>query len=40
MQAIEWFDQISVADVAAAGGKGANLGELTAAAFPSSCSSM
>ena len=34
MQAIEWFDQISVADVAVAGGKGANLGELTAAALP------
>ncbi len=34
MEQIRWFDELKVADVAAAGGKGANLGELTAAGFP------
>lgn len=31
---IKWFDQISKEDVASAGGKGANLGELTRAGIP------
>lgn len=34
MEQILWFDRLGVADVAAAGGKGANLGELTSAGFP------
>jgi pyruvate, water dikinase len=34
MEQIRWFDRLSLADVAAAGGKGANLGELTTAGFP------
>ncbi len=34
MQAIRWFDQITLADTEAVGGKGANLGELTAAGLP------
>ena len=31
MSYIKWFDQISKDDIASAGGKGANLGELTQA---------
>lgn len=31
---ISWFDELSRADVATAGGKGANLGELTSAGLP------
>ncbi|TAM86740.1 MAG: phosphoenolpyruvate synthase [Jatrophihabitans sp.] len=31
---IRWFDELRLADVATAGGKGANLGELTAAGLP------
>ena len=31
---IKWFDDISKQDVAVAGGKGANLGELTRAGLP------
>ncbi|HEV7204167.1 MAG TPA: phosphoenolpyruvate synthase [Jatrophihabitans sp.] len=34
MRAVTWFEDLSVADVATAGGKGANLGELTAAGLP------
>ena len=34
MGAIVWFKDLGVTDVANAGGKGANLGELTRAAFP------
>jgi pyruvate, water dikinase len=34
MEQILWFDHLGVADVESAGGKGANLGELTAAGFP------
>jgi pyruvate,water dikinase len=34
MEAIRWFSEISLADVALVGGKGANLGELTAAGLP------
>ena len=33
-QPVAWFDAISVADVPTVGGKGANLGELTAAGLP------
>jgi len=31
---IAWFDELSVGDTASAGGKGANLGELTRAGLP------
>ena len=34
MDAIRWFGQLSIDDVPVAGGKGANLGELTRAGFP------
>ena len=34
MSVIEWFDQLSRADVSRVGGKGANLGELTQAGLP------
>jgi pyruvate,water dikinase len=34
MEAIRWFEQIGLADVGLVGGKGANLGELTAAGLP------
>jgi len=34
MSAIAWFEDISLADVARVGGKGANLGELTRAGLP------
>jgi pyruvate,water dikinase len=34
VQPILWFDEISLADVALVGGKGANLGELTRAKLP------
>jgi len=34
MSYIKWFDQISKDDIASAGGKGANLGELTQAGIP------
>ena len=34
MEAIRWFDEIGLTDVALVGGKGANLGELTAAGLP------
>jgi pyruvate, water dikinase len=34
MEAIRWFGEIGLADVALVGGKGANLGELTAAGLP------
>lgn len=34
MQKIAWFEEIGSGDVALAGGKGANLGELTQAGFP------
>ena len=34
MRAIAWFQDLGVADAALAGGKGANLGELTAAGLP------
>ena len=34
MQAIRWFNEIGLTDVALVGGKGANLGELTAAGLP------
>ena len=34
MDGIRWFDKISKRDVALAGGKGANLGELTRAGLP------
>ena len=34
MDTIRWFDELSLADVDEAGGKGANLGELTRAGFP------
>jgi pyruvate,water dikinase len=34
MSAIKWFDELSLTDVAHAGGKGANLGELTRAGLP------
>ena len=34
MRAIRWFDDLSLADVSIAGGKGANLGELTRAGLP------
>lgn len=34
MEHIRWFDTLGVVDVATAGGKGANLGELTGAGFP------
>ena len=31
---IAWFDELSKADAATAGGKGANLGEMTRAGLP------
>ncbi|MGN6609685.1 MAG: phosphoenolpyruvate synthase [Jatrophihabitans sp.] len=34
MTTVRWFDQLSLADVAQVGGKGANLGELVGAGFP------
>ncbi len=34
MSAVAWFEDLSLADVARAGGKGANLGELTRAGLP------
>ncbi len=34
MRAITWFEELGVGDVDLAGGKGANLGELTAAGLP------
>ncbi len=34
MRALAWFEELGVADVAIAGGKGANLGELTGAGLP------
>jgi pyruvate,water dikinase len=34
MQPIRWFEEIRVTDAASVGGKGANLGELTAAGLP------
>jgi pyruvate,water dikinase len=34
MHAIKWFDEIGLADAESVGGKGANLGELTAAELP------
>ena len=34
MDIIRWFEELSLADVDEAGGKGANLGELTGAGFP------
>jgi pyruvate,water dikinase len=34
MEAIRWFEEIGLTDVALVGGKGANLGELTAAGLP------
>ena len=34
MDAIRWFEEIGLTDVALVGGKGANLGELTAAGLP------
>ena len=34
MEAIRWFEEIGLADVALVGGKGANLGELTTAGLP------
>ena len=34
MKYIKWFDQIKKEDIASAGGKGANLGELTQAGIP------
>lgn len=34
MEAIRWFDEIGLTDVALVGGKGANLGELTVAGLP------
>ena len=34
MEAIRWFSEIGLTDVALVGGKGANLGELTAAGLP------
>ena len=34
MDAIRWLNELSLADVAVAGGKGANLGELTGAGLP------
>ena len=34
MQAVRWFEEIGLTDVALVGGKGANLGELTAAGLP------
>ena len=34
MEAIRWFDEIGLADVALVGGKGANLGELRTAGLP------
>ena len=34
MESVAWFEDVSLADVATVGGKGANLGELTAASLP------
>ena len=34
MERVRWFDRLGREDVAVAGGKGANLGELTAGGFP------
>jgi Pyruvate phosphate dikinase, AMP/ATP-binding domain len=34
IEAIRWFGEISLTDVALVGGKGANLGELTTAGLP------
>ena len=34
MEPVRWFDRIRVTDTALVGGKGANLGELTAAGLP------
>ncbi len=34
MRPVAWFEEIGIADVATAGGKGANLGELTGAGLP------
>jgi phosphoenolpyruvate synthase/pyruvate phosphate dikinase len=34
MEAIRWFGEIGLTDVALVGGKGANLGELTTAELP------
>jgi pyruvate, water dikinase len=34
MPAVAWFEGLTAQDVPVAGGKGANLGELTAAGFP------
>jgi pyruvate, water dikinase len=34
MEAIRWFEEIGLTDVALVGGKGANLGELTSAGLP------
>jgi pyruvate,water dikinase len=34
MTAIRWFEDLGIGDVPVAGGKGANLGELSAAGFP------
>ena len=34
MQTVRWFEEIGLTDVAVVGGKGANLGELTAAGLP------
>jgi pyruvate, water dikinase len=34
MNSIAWFEQLTIADTEVAGGKGANLGELTRASFP------
>ncbi|MGL5810889.1 MAG: phosphoenolpyruvate synthase [Nocardioides sp.] len=34
MKTIAWFDELRLGDVGSAGGKGANLGELTGAGFP------
>ena len=34
MQAVRWFDDIGLGDAGSVGGKGANLGELTAGGLP------
>ena len=34
MEILKWFDEISRANVPQAGGKGANLGEMTKAGLP------
>jgi pyruvate,water dikinase len=34
MEAVRWFEEIGLTDVALVGGKGANLGELTGAGLP------